>query len=100
MIAQTVAVTTSIVFQMTRAFGSARNQAFNLRCNRWLVGAVVLSIALHVGLLLSPWHDLFDFASLGQIDAHMWVLIIGLPIMGYILGESMEWMLEKVKNRL
>ena len=46
-LAQTLAVTTSVLYQMLRSLGCGRLGAFDLRINRWLVGAVALSVILH-----------------------------------------------------
>lgn len=54
-LAQTLAVATSVVYQMLRSLGCGRLGAFNLRVNKWLLGAVVFSLILHFGLLSSPF---------------------------------------------
>gem|GEM_PF-3323057 len=58
-LAQTLAVATSVVYQMFRSLGCGRLGAFSLRINRWLFGAVVFSLILHFSLLASPFAGYF-----------------------------------------
>jgi len=54
-LAQTLAVATSVVYQMFRSLGCGRLTAFSLKVNTWLFGAVLLSLVLHFVLLASPF---------------------------------------------
>lgn len=100
MLAQTMAVTTSVVFQMTRALWSGRNTPFDFRVNKWLILAIVSSIIFHFGLLASPMHDVFSFWSLFEMTGGMWFVMIWFPVIGYILWESIELLWEKNKKHL
>jgi len=41
----------------------------------------------HFGLLASPYAGIFKFVSLWDFQARDFAWIIGLPILGFILGE-------------
>jgi hypothetical protein len=82
-----MAVTTSVVYQMLRSLGCGRLKAFSLKINRWLVGAVTLSLVLHFGLLASPFAAQFKFVALSSLTVYHFALMIGLPLIGYVLGE-------------
>ena len=54
-LAQTLAVATSVVYQMFRSLGCGRLERFGLQVNKWLFGAVGFSLLLHFMLLVSPF---------------------------------------------
>ncbi len=86
-LAQTLAVTTSVVYQMLRSLGCGRLKAFSFKINGWLVGAVGLSLVLHFGLLASPFAAQFGLVALSSLTVYHFAFIIGLPLFGYVLGE-------------
>jgi len=90
-LAQTLAVATSVVYQMFRSLGCGRLGAFSLRINRWLFGAVVFSLILHFSLLASPFAGYFWFVSFSSLTPYHFMLIIGIPFVGYILWEMSKW---------
>ena len=59
MLAQTLAVTSSVVYQMLRSLSCGRLKAFDLRVNKWLVIAILSSLIAHFGLLASPYASVF-----------------------------------------
>lgn len=95
-LAQTLAVSTSVVYQMMRAIGAGRNRAFDFRVNIWLIGAVSLSLILHFGLLMSPLASYFSFASFREITPYFGY-ILGLPLIGYLFGEVIVYFWQKSK---
>lgn len=86
-LAQTLAVTTSVVYQMLRAVSCGRLRAFDLQINKWLILAILSSLALHFGLLASPLADEFSFIPLDQFEIQHFYWIFGLPVIGYFLAE-------------
>lgn len=86
-LAQTLAITTSVVYQMLRSLSCGRVGAFDLRVNKWLFGAVGLSLLLHFALLASPLGQHFWFVLISTITGFQFLLILGLPVLWYIVGE-------------
>ena len=96
-LAQTLGVTTSVFYQMLRSLGCGRLGAFDLRINRWLVWAVALSVILHFGLLMSPLGTRFWFVPFSSLTLTHFGYMIGLPILGYLLGEFGKISLKKTR---
>jgi uncharacterized membrane protein YdcZ (DUF606 family) len=90
-LAQTLAVTSSVIYQMLRAISCGRLKPFDLRINRWLVIAVSLSLIAHFWLLASPYAHVFKFVSLSELAPIHFVWILWLPFIGYILGELSKY---------
>jgi P-type Ca2+ transporter type 2C len=86
-LAQTLAVATSVVYQMLRSLGCGRLTAFSLRVNKWLFGAVFMSLVLHFSLLASPFGVHFWFVPLSSITLYQLMLVVTLPLIGYVLWE-------------
>lgn len=86
-LAQTLAVATSVVYQMLRSLGCGRLDAFSIRVNKWLFGAIGLSLLLHFLLLSSSFALHFGFIPLSSLTFSQLGLVIGLPLIGYVLGE-------------
>jgi Ca2+-transporting ATPase len=63
-LAQTLAVTSSVIYQMLRSLSCGRLRAFDLRVNKWLIIAIMTSLVVHFGLLASPYASVFSFVSL------------------------------------
>lgn len=91
MLAQTLAVTTSVVYQMLRSFSCGRLKPFDFRVNKWLIIAIITSLVAHFWLLASPFAGVFDFVSLWDFEPIYFVWILWLPIIGYILGEFSKY---------
>ncbi len=54
-LAQTMTVTSSIIYQMFLGLGSGREKRFDIRINSWLVAALIGSLCLHFLLIASPY---------------------------------------------
>lgn len=87
MLAQTLAVTTSVIYQMLRSFSCGRLRPFDFRVNKWLIIAISTSLAVHFWLLASSFASVFGFVSLWDFEPIYFVWMLWLPIIGYILGE-------------
>ena len=87
--AQTMAFTTLVMFQMFAVL-SSRNLYFSVKCmnpltNLWLLGAVILSLAIQIFVIYyEPMQKIFGTVALQLND---WVLIIIVSILGFILME-------------
>lgn len=90
-LAQTLAVTSSVVYQMLRSLSCGRLKAFDLRVNKWLIMAILTSLVVHFGLLASPYAWVFSFVSLWDFEPSYFIWIFWLPIIGYILGELSKY---------
>lgn len=91
MLAQTLAVTTSVIYQMLRSFSCGRLRPFDFRVNKWLIIAISTSLAVHFWLLASPFASVFGFVSLWDFEPVYFVWMLWLPIIGYILGELSKY---------
>lgn len=91
MLAQTLAVTTSVIYQMLRSFSCGRLRPFDFRVNKWLIIAISTSLAVHFWLLASPFASVFGFVSLWDFEPIYFVWMLWLPIIGYILGELSKY---------
>lgn len=91
MLAQTLSVTTSVIYQMLRSFSCGRLRPFDFRVNKWLIIAISTSLAVHFWLLASPFATVFGFIPLGDFEPIYFVWVLWLPIIGYILGELSKY---------
>lgn len=97
-LARTVALTTTILFQLlmavsTRTSGSVF--ATSLFTNRWLIGAIALSLGLHLLLLLSPLHILFNVVPIPLV---LWEEIFGSSFLAFVVFEGAKWGKNTWKN--
>jgi len=92
-LARTMIVTTSVVFQMFLVF-SCKSEKFVFKSpvNKYLVYAVLSSIILHLIALYTPIASLFGFVGLGIIE---WSWILGLSLIGFILVETFKFFSRK-----
>jgi Ca2+-transporting ATPase len=91
--ARTVVVTTSILYQMFLAFNCKSNKpVFKSPGNRYLIYAVLVSVALHLALLYSPLNMIFGFVYLNIAE---WLEIIGLSVAGFIAMEVIKLVIDK-----
>lgn len=95
MLAQTLAVTTSVIYQMLRSFSCGRLRPFDFRVNKWLIIAISTSLAVHFWLLASPFASVFGFVSLWDFEPIYFVWMLWLPLVGYILWEFSKFHLWK-----
>ncbi len=86
-LAQTMTVTSSIIYQMFLWLWSWREKRFDIRVNSWLIFALLASFGLHFLLIASPYAHIFGFTALRDMTALEWVAIFWLPFIGYILSE-------------
>jgi P-type Ca2+ transporter type 2C len=91
MLAQTLAVTSSVVYQMLRSLSCGRLKPFDIHVNKWLLIAIMFSLIVHFSLLASPYASVFWFIPLQEFRSEYFLWIFWLPIIGYILGEFSKY---------
>ena len=86
--ARTMAFTTSIMFEMFFVFTmQSLKEPLHKRGffeNKWLVGAVLISVLLHIIMMYSPLANVFSVVTLDILD---WLVVIVLSISGLALFE-------------
>ncbi len=85
--ARTIAVTTSVIFQMFFVFSCKSENSLkenNLFSNKYLTVAVLLTIILQVLIIYTPINAVFQFTPLGIKD---WLLITLAGSIGFIFFE-------------
>jgi len=86
--ARTITVTTSVIFQMFFVF-SCKSEASlkenNLLSNKYLIGAVLLTVILQVLIIYTPINSVFQFTPLSIKD---WLLITAAGSTGFIFFEA------------
>ncbi|MBD3252851.1 HAD-IC family P-type ATPase [Candidatus Pacearchaeota archaeon] len=91
--ARTVAVTTSVVYQMFLVFNcKSKDFIFKSSMNKYLIYAVSSSIVLHLIVLYTPLNSFFYFVSIGYLD---WLKVIGLGLFGFLVVESSKFFSRK-----
>jgi len=86
--ARTMAATTGFMFEMFLVFNcKSKNLFFKSKFNKYIVYAVLFSLALHLVVIYTPLNSLFSFVFLGIFD---WLKIIGLCIVGFVIMEAVK----------
>ena len=83
--ARTIALTSLILYELFLVF-SARSEetVFKLRTNKWLFGAVGISLILHLVILYSPLHFIFKLSPFHILD---WIEVIVFSSLGLFFFE-------------
>jgi len=100
-LAQTVAFTTLVMFQMFAVISSRTLNPsvrhLNPFSNLWLIGAVVLSLLIQVGVVyLGPLQLIFGTVALAGTD---WLKIIGISSLGFVMMEISKLFIRHKKKR-
>ncbi|MBW2973755.1 calcium-translocating P-type ATPase, SERCA-type [Candidatus Woesearchaeota archaeon] len=88
--AHTMAFTTLMMFQMFNVINmrSEDYSIFGLKINKWLVGAIILSIALQVLVVHLPFFNpIFHTVSLKAVD---WLIAIAISASVLVFGEVVK----------
>lgn len=87
--ARTVIVTSSIIFELFMAFAvrSDIHNVRNLKINRYLLGAVGISIILQLAAIYTPLNKFLDFTPLTVYDR---LIIVGAGITGLVVFELIK----------
>ena len=84
-IARTVALTTLILFELFLAFSCrSKESVFTLKTNKWLWGAVILSVIVHIGIMYTPLKNAFQLVPLSLTQ---WLIIIAASSSGLLFFE-------------
>ena len=81
-IARTTLFTGLVLFQLVRIGNIRHNEKLDWWSNKYLLGALVSSIVLQVGLIYSPVGKYLDVVPLG---VYPWIVLIGGSITAYLL---------------
>ncbi len=95
-LARTMALTTTILFQLLLAMSTRTRRPVFLQSpfgNRWLVIAIGTSALLHLGLLLTP---VGPFFSVKPIPMILWEEMIGACLLAFFIFECLKWARWKV----
>ncbi|MBL7051569.1 MAG: calcium-translocating P-type ATPase, SERCA-type [Nanoarchaeota archaeon] len=92
--ARTVAFTTLIMFELFLVFScrSDTSSLFKLKNNIYLIGAVFLSLILHLLLIYTPLSVYFSLTALTFQD---WILIVPLASIGFLFFEIKKFVKRK-----
>jgi Ca2+-transporting ATPase len=93
--ARTIAITTSIMFQMFFVFSCKSNRSLketSLLNNKYLTGAVILTILLQIIAIYTPLSQVFKFAPL---TLNNWITIILVSSIGFIAFETKKLIKKK-----
>lgn len=86
--ARTMAVTTSVLFQMFLVFNCRTKKPFyKIRPNRYIIYAIAASMILHLAVVYSSLNRFFEFTFLGIKD---WLIMIGLCVITFGLLEVVK----------
>jgi Ca2+-transporting ATPase len=86
--ARTMAVTTSVVFQMLLVFNCrTKNLFYKFPLNKYVVYAIAVSMLLHLAVVYTPLNQFLEFAFLGLVD---WAIIVGLCIVTFVALELVK----------
>jgi Ca2+-transporting ATPase len=91
LLARTVALTVTILFQLSIAFSAHTKQVVfreALFSNRWLLGAISLSFLLQFILLYTPLGTLFSVVPLSLI---LWIQMIVVTVVAFLFMEGIKW---------
>ncbi len=82
-VAQTVAFTSLVVFEIFRLQAIRSNFKIGMFSNKWLIGAVGTSFALQLAVIYTPLNAIFKTAPLGVNE---WLAIIGVSVVLFVLS--------------
>ncbi len=83
--ARTMAVTTSVIFQMLLVFNCRTKHPFyKFKLNKFVVYAIAISMLLHFAVLYTPLNKFLEFTFLGLVD---WAIMIGLCLITFVVLE-------------
>ena len=80
-LAQTVAFTSLVIFEVFRLQAIRSNFNIGIFSNKWLIGAVITSIALQLAVIYSPLNVFFKTVPLGITE---WTAIIAVSIILFL----------------
>lgn len=88
--ARTVLITASIIFELCMAFAarSDKHNIRNIKTNKYLIWAVILSIVCQILAIYTPLHTFLHFTPLTRKD---WVLILAIGISGLVVFEIIKF---------
>jgi Ca2+-transporting ATPase len=86
--ARTMAFTTLVMLEMVRVQMIRSQYKIGIFTNKYLIGAILLSILLHLGVVYTPLNVVFKSAPLGLISwAYIAGATVGMLIVGVLLSK-------------
>ncbi len=86
--ARTMAVTTSVLFQMFLVFNCRTKKPFyKFPLNKYVVYAIAVSVLLHLAVIYTPLNQFLEFTFLSFVD---WVIMIGLCLVTFVILEIVK----------
>ena len=88
--AQTIAFTTLMMYQMFNVVNmrSEDYSIFSLKWNKWLVGAIILSVLLQIGVVHLPFmNSIFNTTPLQAFD---WLIAVAIGASVLVFGEAVK----------
>lgn len=98
-LARTMALTTTIFFQLCLALSTRTQGPAFLRSpfgNKWLLLAIGVSAALHFLLLVTPIGPYFSVKPIPMI---LWEEMIGATVVAFVVFETLKWAKSRVIKR-
>lgn len=81
--ARTVLLTGFVVFEFVRIGVIRYGEQLGWLDNKWLIGALLLSLSLHLMIVYTPLNAFFSLVPLGSYE---WVLLLVGAVLGYFLA--------------
>jgi Ca2+-transporting ATPase len=92
--ARTLVTTGAILFEMMLVFNAkSRKSAFRNLWNKYIFGAVAISIILHLIVMYTSLNRFFYFS---RLNFYEWGLLIGLCFMGFLIIELYKYAHDKI----
>ncbi len=90
--AQTIVFTSLVLFELVRLQTIRSDYQLKIFSNKWLVGAVILSVLLHLLVIYTPFNILFKTTHLEPLD---WGVLVVASALLFIIYKSIKWLLVK-----
>ncbi|MDH3650337.1 MAG: cation-translocating P-type ATPase [Saprospiraceae bacterium] len=90
--ARTVLLTGFVLFEFVRIGAIRYEEKLGWWDNRWLVGALLLSVALQLSIVYTPINTFFSLVPLGWYE---WGILLAGSVLGYVLAIAIARLLMK-----
>lgn len=90
--ARTVLLTGFVLFEFVRIGAIRYEEELGWGDNKWLIGALILSVLMHLIIIYTPINSFFSLVPLGLYE---WEILIAGALIGYVLAILMTRLLMK-----
>ncbi|MCK5107696.1 MAG: HAD-IC family P-type ATPase, partial [Nanoarchaeota archaeon] len=94
--ARTVAFTSLVAFELARIYTIRHSYNLKIFSNKYLIGAILISLLLQIGVIYTPLNVFFKTVPLGLIE---WAYILGATILMLILGTISVPIIRKITHQ-